>query len=149
MTGSSRPDDLLDRMSRVGLFRVFCPATSLALAALSAGGLVSALLGDGVWDLVSWLGFASPVGAAIWYLLRNLTPMRGHCRTKCQTQRPSKLKATPARRTIERILVGGGYHPLSPFAERLMDSSDLSRLTVFTVAAARGMRLRNEKVPPL
>jgi hypothetical protein len=66
--GSSRPDDSIGRAPRAGLARVL--GLPLALAALSAAGLVSALLGEGVWDLLSWLALALPVAAAIWYLLR-------------------------------------------------------------------------------
>jgi hypothetical protein len=66
--GSSRPDDSIGRTPRAGLARVL--GLPFALAALSAAGLVSALLGEGVWDLLSWLALALPVAAAIWYLLR-------------------------------------------------------------------------------
>ncbi len=36
----------------------------LALAALTAAGLTSALVGDGAWDALSWLALAAPVFAA-------------------------------------------------------------------------------------
>lgn len=38
----------------------------LVLGLLSAIGLVSALLGDGVWDVVSSTAVLSPVAAVIW-----------------------------------------------------------------------------------
>ena len=37
------------------------------LAALSCAGLVSALLGDGVWDGLSWLTLSVPIAVAVWY----------------------------------------------------------------------------------
>jgi hypothetical protein len=66
---SSRPDDPQDRASGTSLFRVL--RLPLALAAFSAAGLVSALLGDGLWDLLSWLALALPVALAIRYLVRD------------------------------------------------------------------------------
>ena len=41
-------------------------AVPLAIAAVSAVGLLSALTGDGWRDVVSWVGLASPVLAVIW-----------------------------------------------------------------------------------
>jgi len=38
----------------------------LWLGAASVVGLVSALLGDGVWDGVSWLAIFAPIGAVWW-----------------------------------------------------------------------------------
>lgn len=35
------------------------------LAALSGVGLVSALLGDGVWDGLSWLALSAPVAVVV------------------------------------------------------------------------------------
>jgi hypothetical protein len=37
------------------------------LAALSAAGLVSALFGDGAWDVMSWLALATPVAIAMYF----------------------------------------------------------------------------------
>jgi hypothetical protein len=45
-------------------------AIPLLLAVLTTVGLVAALLGDGVWDLVSALTLGAPVAAGIWYGLR-------------------------------------------------------------------------------
>jgi hypothetical protein len=48
------------------LWQVFrAPA---GVAALSLFGLVAALLGDGLWDLVGALTLASPVAATAWVL---------------------------------------------------------------------------------
>ncbi|MEQ1813662.1 MAG: hypothetical protein ABL860_04320 [Candidatus Nitrotoga sp.] len=41
-----------------------------ALAILSGGGLISALLADGFWDGVSWVALSIPAAAAIWFVLR-------------------------------------------------------------------------------
>ena len=42
----------------------------LALGLLSAAGLFAALLGDGVWDSLSWLGLGLPTLIALHSLLR-------------------------------------------------------------------------------
>ena len=39
----------------------------VALAGISAVGLLSALLGDGAWDLLSWLAFSTPIAVSLWY----------------------------------------------------------------------------------
>lgn len=49
------------------------------LAALSTIGLLSALLGDGVWDALSWSTLGSAVGTAGWFMRprrRRLTGQR-------------------------------------------------------------------------
>lgn len=38
--------------------------------ALSLGGLVLALLGDGVWDAIGWAGLSSPALAVLWARFR-------------------------------------------------------------------------------
>lgn len=43
-------------------------AAPIVLSIVSAIGLVSALLGDGVWDLLSWILLAAPVLVIGWYL---------------------------------------------------------------------------------
>jgi hypothetical protein len=39
------------------------------LAVLSGVGLISALLGDGVWDGLSWLALSVPIAVVAWYAL--------------------------------------------------------------------------------
>ena len=53
-----------------GLWRIFRIPIVLALA--TAVGLVAGLLGDGVWDAVSWFGLGAPllVALACWLLSR-------------------------------------------------------------------------------
>lgn len=40
------------------------------LAIVSAIGLVSALLGDGFWDVLSWVALATPMLVMGWHLRR-------------------------------------------------------------------------------
>jgi len=42
----------------------------IAVAVLSAVGLVGALVGDGVWDWLGWIGLGVPVVLAAWHGLR-------------------------------------------------------------------------------
>ena len=56
------------RRGRLGLRRVF--AAPLAIAVLSTVGLISALVGDDVWDVLSWLTLAIPVAVILWCWLR-------------------------------------------------------------------------------
>ncbi|QHG26061.1 hypothetical protein [Pseudomonas sp. DTU12.1] len=42
----------------------------LAIGLLSAGGLFAALLGDGVWDSLSWVGLGIPALIGVWGLMR-------------------------------------------------------------------------------
>ncbi|MGE7959023.1 hypothetical protein ACQKQA_21000 [Pseudomonas sp. NPDC089530] len=37
----------------------------LFIAVLSSAGLFSALLGDGIWDALGWLGLSVPAGLAL------------------------------------------------------------------------------------
>ncbi len=46
------------------------------LAILTTVGLVSALLGDGVWDLVSAVALGAPVAVGAWYSLRRAPARR-------------------------------------------------------------------------
>ena len=48
------------------LRRIF--AAPAAIALLSIVGLVAALLGDGVYDILSWIGLLVPVLAIAWAL---------------------------------------------------------------------------------
>jgi len=47
--------------------------TPVMIALLSAAGLFAALLGDGLWDALSWLGLGLPA----WLGLRGLLARRG------------------------------------------------------------------------
>lgn len=42
----------------------------LLLSAATVVGLVAALLGDGVWDALSWVGLALPVAAIATHVIR-------------------------------------------------------------------------------
>ena len=37
------------------------------IAAVSCAGLLSALIGDGVWDGLSWLTLSIPIVVAVWF----------------------------------------------------------------------------------
>jgi len=43
-------------------------AVPALLAVATAIGLVSALVGDGIWDLVSWMLLGIPVAFALWFM---------------------------------------------------------------------------------
>ena len=49
----------------------------LLLGVLTTIGLISALLGDGVWDLISSVALGAPVAVGAWHGLR---PRRGERR---------------------------------------------------------------------
>jgi hypothetical protein len=49
-------------------WKVFTTPTVIAL--FSAGGLFSALLGDGIWDALSWFGLGIPAFLALRGLLQ-------------------------------------------------------------------------------
>jgi hypothetical protein len=44
-------------------------STPIVIALLSAAGLFAALLGDGIWDALSWVGLGVPAFLAIRGLL--------------------------------------------------------------------------------
>lgn len=46
------------------------------LAIISAVGLMSALLGDGVWDALSWATLATPIVVIGWSLTRPRPPVK-------------------------------------------------------------------------
>jgi hypothetical protein len=50
------------RVSTASIF--FWPAM---VALVSAAGLAFALIGDGVWDTLSWLALAEPVALSLWF----------------------------------------------------------------------------------
>jgi hypothetical protein len=39
----------------------------IALGILTCVGLVAALVADGIWDAVSWIGLGIPVMVALWF----------------------------------------------------------------------------------
>lgn len=45
--------------------RVFGPPVLLAV--ISAIGLLSALLGNDIWDVLSWIALGTPVAVVAWY----------------------------------------------------------------------------------
>lgn len=46
----------------------------IAIAVLSAAGLVGGLLGDGAWDWFAWIGLGVPALAAAWFGWRGRRP---------------------------------------------------------------------------
>jgi hypothetical protein len=42
----------------------------ILLAGLTAAGLTSALLGDNLWDVLSWLALGVPLSAVVWIVVR-------------------------------------------------------------------------------
>lgn len=40
------------------------------LALVTSCGLLSALLGDGLWDALSWIALAIPLAVLAWYLVQ-------------------------------------------------------------------------------
>ncbi|WHS60968.1 hypothetical protein [Pseudomonas sp. G2-4] len=42
----------------------------VVIGVLSAAGLFSALLGDGAWDAVAWVGLGVPTALGTWGLLK-------------------------------------------------------------------------------
>ena len=54
-------------MSRQRGFQWRLWGAPLALAVASAVGLLAGLLGDGAWDVVSWVGLGVPLAACAWF----------------------------------------------------------------------------------
>ncbi len=48
----------------------------MLLALVSASGLLSALLGDGVWDVLSWFALGTPVAVIVWRVARSVRAPR-------------------------------------------------------------------------
>jgi hypothetical protein len=48
----------------------------MIVALTSCAGLLSALLGDGLWDGLSWLALSVPVVVALWFALRRQNTFR-------------------------------------------------------------------------
>ncbi|MEP6503845.1 MAG: hypothetical protein ABJD97_10960 [Betaproteobacteria bacterium] len=42
----------------------------IAIAFVTAIGLVGGLVGDGAWDGLAWIGLGIPAGAVLWFGLR-------------------------------------------------------------------------------
>jgi hypothetical protein len=53
------------------LARIFLAPAIMAL--IVAGGLLSALLGDGIWDALSWVALLAPVAAIAYFARRQRT----------------------------------------------------------------------------
>ena len=53
------------KTTKISLGQIF--VWPIVLAALSGLGLVSALLGDDIWDWLSWLALATPVVVIVWF----------------------------------------------------------------------------------
>jgi len=51
----------------LGLKAIF--AVPLVVAILSLTGLVGALLGDGLWDGIGWIGLGAGVAVTVWALI--------------------------------------------------------------------------------
>jgi cytosine/uracil/thiamine/allantoin permease len=62
MTGTSRSA----RRRTIG--QIF--GIPLLIALLSAVGLVSALVGDGIWDSISWITLLIPILLCVFFLLK-------------------------------------------------------------------------------
>jgi hypothetical protein len=60
---------------RQSLWRIF--RWPLLLGFASVVGLISALVGDGVWDILSWLTLASPVAVVAWFCRKPPAPRNG------------------------------------------------------------------------
>ena len=56
------------RRRALPLSRIF--AVPFAIGVVSAIGLVAALVGDDIWDVVGWLGLGIPAGIAVWFMQR-------------------------------------------------------------------------------
>jgi hypothetical protein len=44
-------------------------AAPAALGVVTAIGLIGALVGDDLWDIVGWIGLGLPVVVMLWYML--------------------------------------------------------------------------------
>ena len=43
----------------------------IIIGVVSAIGLLSALLGDGIWDAVSWASLSAPMAIIAWHVIRS------------------------------------------------------------------------------
>ena len=46
------------------------------LAAITGAGLLSALFGDGLWDMASWIALAVPLFVIVWKITRSRRNLR-------------------------------------------------------------------------
>lgn len=53
--------------------RIYGPAVFLGI--LTIGGLLSALFGDGIWNVLSWIALAIPLIVIVWWVF--LSKMSG------------------------------------------------------------------------
>ena len=61
-------DQAFARARRQSLGDIFL--APVIIAVVSCAGLISALVGDDIWDVLSWLTLSVPVAVAIWYAFR-------------------------------------------------------------------------------
>ena len=54
------------RRKRFNVRQIFL--APLVLAVVTIAGLIFALVGDGMWDAVSWLALAVPLAVTAWYI---------------------------------------------------------------------------------
>jgi hypothetical protein len=67
-------DRAFARARRQGLGDIFLiPAI---IAVVSCAGLISALVGDDIWDVLSWMTLSVPVAISIWYAFRRRKPAK-------------------------------------------------------------------------
>jgi hypothetical protein len=67
-------DRLLDRPTPASTLRLL--AIPALLAAIGFIGLISALLGDDLWDVLSWIALATPLAVILRYVIRPATAPR-------------------------------------------------------------------------
>jgi hypothetical protein len=63
-------------------------AWPIALCVTTAVGLACALIGDGVWDAISWILLVTPVAVALWY-----GGQSWRARTRTRTQLKTRLNS--------------------------------------------------------
>jgi hypothetical protein len=55
--------------------KVYGPA--IAISVITIYGLLSALLGDGIWDELSWVALTIPLAVIIWNYVRGERQVKG------------------------------------------------------------------------
>jgi hypothetical protein len=61
-------DQAFARARRQSLGDIFLVPAIIAV--VSCAGLISALVGDDIWDVLSWMTLSVPVGVCVWYAFR-------------------------------------------------------------------------------